>query len=113
MGNLDTVYNGLTYRQWMFHTLGWTPQQYKTHMIDARASGLDPNTFAGALEAGAIATFTMCHVHIFEQVRGGFQRINEAVPPGAESVRAVPAGAGHVCVVWNGLHYDALILAPP
>ena len=79
-------------------------------MLGRRVSGLDCKTWGGALEAGVLAKLHHCHVHLFDEVQGGYQRINEAIPDGQDS-RLVNLGQGRqVCLAWTGIHYNTLIL---
>jgi hypothetical protein len=112
LANMDEKYMGLSYKNWIFHTLGSTPADYKANMQGRSAHGLDEDTWGGSLEAGVIARLTGCHIHMFEKVQGGYQRINEALPQEGAGTTRIPQGANHVTIVWTGVHYDSLILKP-
>jgi hypothetical protein len=108
--NHASMYMGMSYKEWVHHSLGWSPEEYAEHMLRRQVHGLDDKTWGGALEAGVLAKLHRCHLHLFDRVQGGYQRMNEAILVGGESTCTDLKQGRQVCLVWSGVHYNTLIL---
>ena len=105
----DEEFMGLSLAQWLWHERKLTPAEYKKEMSKP-PHGLSPSTWGGALETGVMCQMYGCRLLTWERVQGGYELINEALPPQAKGAgKKADMGPRTISIIWTGLHYNLAV----